>query len=174
LGESFSTPSVGHSSIPTSSAPTSSAPTSSAPSTDNLTAPTRSWGQKRVRSRGEGTITTSIAPSRGEKTTRGTGATTRYTRKKASTSLATRSKVGGRLRAHPTQTNPNTRGKVMVDLTRNPYGLHKVPRGGHACSWGPPRAAGGITFRVTPSDFDINKAKVTSSDIPPPVGKKDK
>jgi hypothetical protein len=37
-----------------------------------------------------------------------------------------------------------------------------------------PRVAGGITFILTPPDFDINKAKATSSDIPPPVGKKDK
>jgi len=115
LGESSSAPSVGH----------SSAPTSSAPSTDNpigTTIPTRGRGQKKVRARGEGTSTTSIAPSRGEKSTRGTGASTRYTRKKTSTSLATRSRVGGRLRAHPTQTNPNTRGNVIVDLTGNPSG----------------------------------------------------
>jgi hypothetical protein len=78
------------------------------------------------------------------------------------------------LRAHLTQTNPNTRGKVMVDLIGNPSGPPKVLRGGPACSWGPPRAANGITFRVTPLDIDINKAKATSSDIPPPVGKKDK
>jgi len=160
---------VGH-----SSAPTFSAPTSSAPSTDNPTVPTRGRGRKRVRARGESTSTTSTAPSRGEKSTRGAGASTRYTRKKASTSLATRSRVGGRLRAHPTQTNPNTRGKVMVDLTENPSGPPKVPGGGPACSWGPPRVAGGITFRPIPPDFDINKAKATGSDIPPPVGKKDK
>jgi len=159
---------VGHSSAPTSSAP------STALSTDNPTIPTRGRGRKRVRARGESTSTTSTAPSRGEKSTRGAGASTRYTRKKASTSLATRSRVGGRLRAHPTQTNPNTRGKVMVDLTGNPSGPPKVPGGGPACSWGPPRVAGGITFRPIPPDFDINKAKATGSDIPPPVGKKDK
>jgi hypothetical protein len=164
---------VGHSSAPTSTAPTSSAP-STAPSTDNPTVPIRGRGQKRVRARGERTSTTSIAPSRGEKSTRGTGPSTRYTRKNASTSLATRSRVGGRLRAHPTQTNPNTRGKVMVDLTGNPFGPPKVLGGGLACSWGPLRVAGGITFKLTPPDFDINKAKATSSDIPPPVGKKDK
>jgi hypothetical protein len=94
----------------------SSAPTSSAPSTDNPILPTSGRGRKRVRARGEGTSTTSTAPSRGEKSTRGTGASTRYTRRKASTSLATRSRVGGRLRAHPTQTNLNTRGNVMVDV----------------------------------------------------------
>jgi hypothetical protein len=62
----------------------------------------------------------------------------------------------------------------MVDLTGNPSGPPKVPGGGPACSWGPPRVAGGITFRPIPPDFDINKAKATGSDIPPPVGKKDK
>jgi len=152
----------------------SNAPTSSAPSTDNPTVPTMGRGRKRVRARGEGTSTTSTAPNRGENSTRGTGASTRYTRKKASTSLATRSRVGGRLRAHPTQTNPNTRGKVMLDLTGNPSGPPKVLGGGPACSWGPPRVAGGITFRLTPPDFDINKTKATSSYIPPLVGKKDK
>jgi hypothetical protein len=151
-----------------------SVPTSSAPSTDNLTTPTRGRGQKRVRARGEGTRTISIASSKGEKSTRGMGATTRYTRKKASTSLAIRSRVGGRLREHPTRTNPNTQGKVMVDLTGNPFGPPKVLGGGPACSWGPLRAAGGITFRVTPIDIDINKAKATNFDIPPPIGKKDK
>jgi hypothetical protein len=159
---------VGHSGAPTSSAP------SIAPSIDNPTVPTKGRSRKRVRARGEGTSATSTSPSRGEKSTRGTGASTRYTRKKANTSLATRSIVGGRLRAHPTQTNPNTRGKVMVDLIGNPSEPPKVPGGGPACSWGPPRVAGGITFRLTPLDFDINKAKATNSDIPPPVGKKDK
>jgi hypothetical protein len=105
---------VSHSNAPTSSAPTSNAP-STAPFTDNPTVPTRGRGRNRVRTRGEGTNTTSTAPSRGEKSTRGTGASTICTRKKASTSLATRSRVGGRLRAHPTQTNLNTRGKMMVD-----------------------------------------------------------
>jgi hypothetical protein len=102
------------------------------------------------------------------------GGSTRYTRKKASTSLATKNRVGGRLKAHPTKTNPNTRGKVMVNLTGNPSGPPKVPGGGPACLWGPPRVGGGITFKLTPPDFDINKAKATSSDIPPLVGKKDK
>jgi hypothetical protein len=150
-----------------SNAPTSSAPTSTAPSTDNPTVPTRGRGQKRVRARGEGTRTTSIAPSRGEKSTRGTSVSIRYTTKKASTSLATRRRVGGRLRAHPTQTNPNTQGNVMVDLTGNPSRPPKVPGSGPACLWGLPRVVGGITFRLTPHDFDINKAKATSSDIPP-------
>jgi hypothetical protein len=39
---------------------------------------------------------------------------------------------------------------------------------------GSSRVVGGITFILTPPDFDINKAKATSSDIPLPVGKKDK
>jgi hypothetical protein len=63
---------------------------------------------------------------------------------------------------------------LSVDLTGNPSRPPKVPGGGPACSWGPPRVAGGITFKLTPPDFDVNKAKATSFDIPPPVGKKDK
>jgi hypothetical protein len=148
-----------------SSAPTSIAP-STVPSADNPAAPTMGRCQKRVRGEGgEGTSTTSSASSRGEKSTRGKGASTvnfstaPYTRKKTSINLATRIRVGGRLRSTVSQTaNPNSQGKVLVDLTRNPTGPPKVSGNGSACSWGPLRTVGGITFRVSPPDFDIRKA----------------
>jgi hypothetical protein len=80
--------------------------------------------------------------------------------------LATRIRASARLRSGVTQaSNQNSRGKLEVDLTRDPAGPPKIPGGGPACSWSPPK--GGITFKVAPPDFDISKMKTTSTDILP-------
>jgi hypothetical protein len=140
-----------HSTAPTSSAPPVDhpiAPIQSAPSFDNLTT---SRGQKRTR--GEGLIT-SFTQHGGQ------------SRKQGTLGLATRTRASARLRSGATQaSNPNSRGKLIVDFTGDPAGPPKIPGSGPACSWGPPK--GGITFRVAPPDFDISKLK-TSTDIPPP------
>lgn len=82
--------------------------------------------------------------------------------------MATRTRVFARFRLGAIQTgNPNDRGKLVVDLTRNLARPPKIPGSGLACSWGPSRSAGGITFKVAPLDFDISKSKATSTNIPP-------
>ncbi|KAE8038553.1 hypothetical protein FH972_011052 [Carpinus fangiana] len=59
--------------------------------------------------------------------------------------------------------DPNSRGKVVIDITGKPAGPPKIPGCGQLCAWGSPHA-GGIKFRVAPPSFDIPKA---SDKIPP-------
>jgi hypothetical protein len=80
--------------------------------------------------------------------------------------LATRTRISGRLRASVLQTRMHkSKGKLLVDLTGNPAGPPKVPGGGPACSWGPPRSATDITFRVAPPDFDMHTLVAASTAI---------
>jgi hypothetical protein len=83
--------------------------------------------------------------------------------------LATRTRIFGKLRTFVLQTGMHkSKGKLIVDLTGNPAGPPKVPGGGPACSWGPPRSATGITFRVAPLDFDMHNLVAASTAIPEP------
>jgi hypothetical protein len=126
-------------------------PTAPIQSTSSFGNPTTSRGQKRTR--GEGLIT-SFSQHRGQ------------SRKQGTLDFATRTRASTRLRFSATQANnPNSRGKLVVDLTEDPVGPPKISGRGPACSWGPPK--GGITFRVAPPDFDISKLKTTSIDILP-------
>jgi hypothetical protein len=136
---------VVHSTVPTSSAPSvdhPTQPTSSAPPVDHPTAPIQSAPSF-------GNPTT----SRSQKRTRGEGLITSFTqhggqsRKQGTLGMATRTRASARLRSSATQaSNPNSRGKLVVDLTGDLVGPSKIPGSGPACSWGPPK--GGITFRV--------------------------
>jgi hypothetical protein len=79
--------------------------------------------------------------------------------------LATRTRLSDRLRPGVSHArNPNNKGKLVVDLIGDPAGPPKIPGNEPACSWGPPNS--GITFRVSPPDFDISKAKATTIDMP--------
>ncbi|GLT72234.1 hypothetical protein SLA2020_441880, partial [Shorea laevis] len=91
------------------------------------------------------------------------------TNKKKSLGLATRSRRDGQLRPWAGSVrDPNSKGKFVFDLTGNPAGPPPIPGGGPVCAWGPPRA-GGITFRVAPPDFDIQKRQEADADKPPPA-----
>jgi hypothetical protein len=88
-----------------------------------------------------------------------------YCRKKGTLRLATRTKLYNRLRSRVSHVRgPNSKGK-LVDLTGDPAGPSKISESGPACSWGPPNS--GIIFKVAHPDFDISKAKVTTTDMPP-------
>jgi hypothetical protein len=72
--------------------------------------------------------------------------------------LARRSRAAGDLRADAGSIrDPNSRGKVVIDITGEPAKPPKIPEGGPLCAWGSPHA-GGIKFRVAPPSFDIPKA----------------
>lgn len=91
------------------------------------------------------------------------------TNKNKSLGLATRSRRDGQLRPWAGSVrDPNSKGKFVFDLTGNPAGPPPIPGGGPVCAWGPPRA-GGITFRVAPPDFDIQKRQEADADKPPPA-----
>ena len=80
--------------------------------------------------------------------------------------LARRSRAVGDLREDGGSIrDPNSRGKVVIDIMGKPDGPPKIPGGGPLCAWGSPHA-GGIKFRVAPPGFDIPKA----SDKAPPEG----
>ena len=71
--------------------------------------------------------------------------------------LARRSRAIGDLRADAGSIrDPNSRGKVVIDITGKPAGTPKISGGGPLCAWGFPHA-GGIKFRVAPPGFDIPK-----------------
>ncbi|XP_062163033.1 uncharacterized protein LOC133869950 isoform X1 [Alnus glutinosa] len=132
-------------------------------------------GQNTTRGRGESSTTT--AQGRGQRSTRGRGAssqgegiaTAQGRGQKSNLGLATRTRISGRLRTSVLQTGMHkSKGKLLVDLTGNPAGPPKVPGGGPACSWGPPRSATGITFRVAPPDFDMHNLVAASTVIPQP------
>jgi len=100
---------------------------------DHSIAPTMSRGQKRVI--GDGASTTSIQ-GRGEKSTSGkdasTATTTPYSIKNGSLGLAIRTRVSVRLRSGATQTgNPNSWGKLVVDLTGNHPKIQEVDQHAH-------------------------------------------
>jgi hypothetical protein len=144
-------------------------------------ASTQSRGQRSTRGRGasiegegqgqgEGIAT---AQGRGQNKTRGRGESSTTTAQgrgqKSNLGLATRTRISGRLRTSVLQTGMHkSKGKLLVDLTGNPAGPPKVPGGGPACSWGPPRSAIGITFRVAPPDFDMHNLVAASTFIPQP------
>ena len=80
--------------------------------------------------------------------------------------LAKRSRAADDLRVDAGNIRePNSRGKVVIDLIGKPAGLVKIPGGGPLCAQGSPHV-GGIKFRVAPPGFDIPKA----SDKVPPEG----
>ncbi|XP_062163034.1 uncharacterized protein LOC133869950 isoform X2 [Alnus glutinosa] len=184
LDGSSSAPSVAQSTASMPSAPSSA--TSSAPCVGNPTHPTGSRGQKRRREDGSSSASgqgqgrgasSASTQSRGQRSTRGRGAssqgegiaTAQGRGQKSNLGLATRTRISGRLRTSVLQTGMHkSKGKLLVDLTGNPAGPPKVPGGGPACSWGPPRSATGITFRVAPPDFDMHNLVAASTVIPQP------
>jgi hypothetical protein len=88
-------------------------------------------------------------------------------KKKTTLGLATRTRTVGRLREHIRSGRElANRQKLVVDLTSNPVGPPPILVGGPLCSWGPPRV-GGITFRIAPHDFKIQKGQVTIAKHPP-------
>lgn len=88
-----------------------------------------------------------------------------YSTKKGTLRLATRTKLYDRLRSRVSHVRDlNSKGKP-VDLTCDPARPFKISGSGPACLWGPPNS--GRIFKVAPSDFDISKAKITTTDMPP-------
>jgi hypothetical protein len=78
--------------------------------------------------------------------------------------LATRTRAGGRLRENVSNgREPAKKQKVVVDLTGD--GRPPIPGGRPLCSWGPLRI-GGITFRVAPHDFNIQRVQETAATHP--------
>jgi hypothetical protein len=85
-------------------------------------------------------------------------------KQRATLGLATRTRAGGRLRENVSSgIEPTKKQKVVVDLTGD--GPPPIPGGGPLCSWGPPKV-GGITFRVAPHDFDIQRVQGTAATHP--------
>lgn len=116
-----SAPHVDHPTAPTSSAPLVDHPT--APPVDHPTAPRQS-----------ASTFDNLTTSRGQKRTRGEDLITSFTqhggqsRKQGTLGLATRTRASARLRSGATQaSNPNNRGKLVVDLTGDPAGPPKIP-----------------------------------------------
>ncbi|KAE7997475.1 hypothetical protein FH972_002111 [Carpinus fangiana] len=90
--------------------------------------------------------------------------------KKRMLGLARRSRAVGDLRADAGSIrDPNSRGKVVIDITGELAGPPKILGSGPLCAWGSPHASG-IKFRVAPPGFDITKLQVAASDKVPHEG----
>jgi hypothetical protein len=98
--------------------------------------------------RGEGSITVSTH-HRGQSRTRASASTA--SRKQGILGLATRTRASARLGSGVTQaTDQNNRGKLLVDLTGDPAGPHKIPRSGPACSRDTPKGTSLLEFPPSP------------------------
>ncbi|KAE7998478.1 hypothetical protein FH972_003022 [Carpinus fangiana] len=85
-------------------------------------------------------------------------------KQRATLGLATKTRSRSRLKEHVSSgREPANKQKLVVDLTSD--GPPPIPGGGPLCLWGPLRV-GGITFRTTPYDFDIQRGQGTAANHP--------